>query len=476
MTVTVAPTRLADMIGDTPWASPVYADLAARVRRLIVDGRLSHGDRLPGERALAERLGLSRTTVTTAYERLRETGLLTSLRGSGSTVNLPFGHAVGSALVEAPDGMISMTHAAPPAPAGLGAAYERALSAMPSVLTTAGYLPDGLPALTERLAARLTAQGLPTDPDQVLVTSGAQSALAVAARWALGRGDRVLVEAFVYPHLLDVLRGAGARVSAIPHGDSPWDADAVEARLAGAEHRAAFLTPDFHNPTGELLDAPGRERLAELLRRHAVQPVIDETLRDVVLDDGPVPPSYARYDERTVLVGSAAKSVWGGLRVGWIRAPRGVRSELVHARMAHDLGAAPFEQLVLAEVIDAGDEVFAASRSVLGRNRDALRLALDELMPALEVPRPRGGLNLWSRLPSPDSTRFCAAAAAHGVGLVPGPRFAAAGGQRSERYVRLPYGQSPEVLRDAVSRLAAAWDDLAASGAGRADRTAELLV
>ncbi|MGO3885148.1 MAG: PLP-dependent aminotransferase family protein [Mycetocola sp.] len=476
MATTVSPQRLTDLLRSGPWTGPIYRDLAERLRALIIDGQLSHGDRLPGERALALNLAVSRTTVTSAYEHLRRSGLLESVRGAGSTVHLPFGHSVASALVEAPAGMVTMTHAAPPAPAGLGAVYERALTSVPSLLSTPGYLPDGLPVLTERLADRLSAQGLPTSPEQLLITSGAQSALRTVARWALRRGDRVLVEGLVYPHLIDVLRDAGARTSALPHGATPWDLDAVASRLRGDTHRAAFLTVDFHNPTGALLSGPDRETLAALLRRHRVRTVVDETVREVVLDDTVMPPSFAHYDSSAIVVGSAAKSVWGGLRIGWIRTPLEHRQGLIQARMAHDLGAAPFEQLVYAEVLADPDDILAAGRAVLRRNRDALTTAMAEHLPQFEVAPSHGGLSIWAQLPGPVSTQLCRAAASHGVALTPGPRFAVASGQRSERHLRLPYGQSPEVLRDAVSRISAAWDDLAAADPSGSAPPAQLVV
>lgn len=458
MTPVVTAHRLAGLLRTAPWSPPVYHDLAERLRALIVDGRLSHGDRLPSERALAAQLDLSRTTVTAAYETLRGTGLLVSRRGSGSTVQLPFAQSSSSALIAIDEGVIPMTHAAPPAPAGLGAAYERAAAKVPSLLATSGYLPDGLPVLRERLAERMTRQGIPTSPEQILITSGAQSALMVVARWLISRGDRVLTEALVYPHLTDLLGDVGARVSALPHGASPWDLEALAARLQAIPHRAAFLTVDFHNPTGALMAAEDRERLAWLLRRFRVQAVIDETIRDVVLDDIALPPSYAAFDDHAIVIGSASKSVWGGLRLGWIRAASTDRMALIQARLPHDLGAAAFEQLVLAEVLADPEPIMAAGQAALRENRAALLGALESRLPEFAPVSSHGGLNVWARLPSPASTKLSTAARRHGVAMTPGPRFAAVGGEVGERHVRLPYALPAATLTEAIARIARAWE------------------
>ena len=153
MTVTISAARLAAAL--TPPQGVAYRDLADQIRLLIVDGRIAAGARLPSERELAAATGLSRTTTARAYAELRDAGLLRSRRGSGSVVRLPFAESSASSLIESPDGRRRDRHdlRGPVAPAGLGRAFEAAIARLPGLLSTTGYLPDGLPALRELLAA-----------------------------------------------------------------------------------------------------------------------------------------------------------------------------------------------------------------------------------------------------------------------------------------------------------------------------------
>src|SRR5690606_9970277 len=133
-------------------------------------------------------------------------------RGSGTVVDLPVGAAGSRSMLARPDHPdgIALTAAASEAPDGFAALVERAMVSLPAMLATDGYLPDGLPVLRARLADRYTRHGLATDPRQIVVTTGAQSALSLLFSVLVRSGDRVLVEGCGYPHAYDVLSGAGA--------------------------------------------------------------------------------------------------------------------------------------------------------------------------------------------------------------------------------------------------------------------------
>src|SRR5688572_14846494 len=182
MAVTVSASRLAAAL--VPTTGVAYRDLADQIRLLIVDGRITAGSRLPSERELAAATGLSRTTTARVYAELRDAGLLRSRRGSGSVVQVPFAESSVSSLIVTPDSDsgVALTYAAPVAPAGLGRAFEAAITRLPGLLSTTGYLPDGLPALREALAARYEERGIPTSPDQIVVTNGATAAISLIAR------------------------------------------------------------------------------------------------------------------------------------------------------------------------------------------------------------------------------------------------------------------------------------------------------
>lgn len=448
--------RLAAMIGTLP-DGPAYRNLADTIRLLVVDGRLLDGTRLPSERSLAQAMGLSRTTTTRAYDELRRRGVLHSRQGSGSVLRVPTSSTTASSLIVDPDDpdTIALTFSAPTGPSGLTRAFGAAAEQLPSLLTTSGYLPDGLPALREVIAEGYVAAGLPTDPDQIIVTNGAQGAISLIGRTFGRPGAGLLVEGTSYPHGVESLTGFGYRTTPLPIGEDPWDADAAAAAAPHVE--AAYLIPDFHNPTGAVMPVETRLRLAHTLRRHQVLTVVDESMRRLDLAGEGLPASYAAHDPDAIVVDSLSKVLWGGLRIGWIRAPRRHVTALLQSRMRHDLGTAAFDQLVAAEVLRHDQHLFDEAVVRLRRQRAAMVEALAAHLPDWDVPVPPGGPNLWVGLPSRSSSRLVAAAAQEGLLLTPGPRFTLGAPSAGERRLRLPCTSAEHVGVEAVQRLASAW-------------------
>ncbi len=456
----VSAARTARLVGDLSGARPAYRALADALRVAVADGRVAVGTRLPSERELTGALGLSRTTVSRAYELLRESGYLVSRRGSGSVTTLPptaRRRTATSSLfpVDPEDGVIDLTCAATRAPVGVVEAYERAVALLPRYLTGAGYLTLGVPALREAIAARYLERGLPTDPEDVIVTSGAVAGINVVIRSLLGHGERVVVENPGYPNTLDALRRSGARPTALPMDPGGWDVDGAARVVRSAAARAAVLVPDFQNPTGALMADEDRARLAAALRAAGTVPVVDETVVEIDLEGGPMPLPFAAHAPATVTVGSASKSHWGGLRTGWVRAPRGAVGVLVESRAASDLGAPVLEQLVLLELMRVAPGLTEERRADLLASREAAAVALTEQLPEVAFRPARGGLSLWCGLP-PDLAASTLAVAAEEEGLLvaAGPRFAVHGGL--ERWLRLPHVLPPDAMADAVGRLARA--------------------
>jgi DNA-binding transcriptional MocR family regulator len=165
--------------------------------------------------------------------------------------------------------------------------------------------------------------------------------------------------------------------------------------------------------------------------------------------------------------GSAGKSHWGGLRIGWVRASAELVSRLVAARRGLDLGSPVFEQLLFAELLAGPPEPLAERRALLARHRDALADAVRAQCPDWSFRLPPGGLSLWCRLPAPVSSRIAAVAQNFGVRVVPGSFFAPHGGM--ERWLRLPFTETPDTLAEAVRRLAHAAVSVAESRAPMPD-------
>jgi len=419
----------------------------------VLDGRLAVESRLPAERTLAAALGVSRATVTGGYDELREQGYIESRQGAGSWVTLPGGHraAPSDAIVGSPG--LDLRISAMPAPAVLEELFVETARELPRWLDHHGYDPLGLPPLRRAIARRFELRGLPTRPEQILVTNGALHALDLAIRAALPRGRRVLVELPSYPAALDALRGAGARLIPAPLGEHGWDVEALEATVRDQPPALAYLIPDFHNPTGLVMGQDARRRAVHALEHAGATTVVDETFVELNLDGVALPtPAGAFGGEGTITIGSLSKAVWGGLRVGWARADPALIHRMVTARAAIDLASPLFEQLVATRTLARLDEILAERRGAIRIRRAALTHALNEHLPAWRYASPAGGLFVWAQLPGPISTSLALEAARHDLHLSPGPRFAAAG--LLERHLRLPFTLAPAQLTRAVEILA----------------------
>ncbi|HKC26691.1 MAG TPA: PLP-dependent aminotransferase family protein [Jatrophihabitans sp.] len=464
---------LADLLPDLrTMPGPVYAALAGAVTSLVLDGRIATETRLPSERELAAALQMSRATVTAAYDALRADGFLASRTGSGSYVTVPAGSRPRTSLArwatrsyDTAD-VIDLSCAALPAPPDLlPAAVADAAARMTPYLLQDGYEPAGLPVLREAVAARFAARGVATRPDQILITNGALHGLDLVLRLLIGPGDRVITELPTYPGALDAIRANGGRVVPVPmsaHGG--WQVDQMRATLRQTAARLAFLTPDFHNPTGALIPEADRREVFKVARHTGTTVIVDESFVDLGFADGERP--SAAVDPAVVTLGSLSKPVWGGLRIGWLRTSTDLVQRLAALRTSIDMAGPVLDQVVAAQLFDHLDEITRERIATLRPQRDALVAALAEELPQWRVALPQGGLSLWAELPAPLSTPLTMLAAQVGVIVVPGSRFGIDG--TLERFLRLPYALPTDRLVEAVRRLAGVWTQLDGSGlAGR---------
>ena len=441
--------RLADLLA--PWlgSGPAYTAVAAGIRGLALDGRLPVGSRVPAERSLAGALRVSRTTVSAAYDVLRHEGWLRSAHGAGSTVTLPSAAPVRpDADPGEPDIVRDATVAALPAPAQLLDAVAAASADLPPLLAGHGLHPFGLPALRSSIATHLTARGLPTTPEQVLVTSGALHGWNLLLQTVSRPGQRVLVEQPTYPAVLDAVAAHHLRALALPVTAGGWGTPVGRADLV-------HLTPDGQNPTGLLATAAQRRALLARLADSTV--VVDETFADLVLDGDP-PPRTAALDPRVVTLGSMGKAFWAGLRVGWVRADPPLLARIAQVRGTVDLGSPVLEQLVAVRLLADAETVLADRIALLRAGRDALLAAVARELPDWRAHRPRAGAALWVELPGLSATRLAAHALDLGLRLTPGPRFTVDG--TADRWLRLPFTQPVDqatslvqLLREAADRL-----------------------
>ncbi|HEX4905720.1 MAG TPA: PLP-dependent aminotransferase family protein [Acidimicrobiales bacterium] len=458
------PDRLAALVaGWDGGDDALYAALADALRRLVETGELAPGVRLPSERRLADALSVSRGTVVAAYDLLRADDLVRSRQGSGTVVagaplriGGPLGRSGLSTVLAAgigPDAIDLRVAGWSSADDLPRAAFVDATRALASSPEGHGCWPAGVPVMREAVAARLTAQGLPTEPDQVLITTGAQQAIHLVAQLALRPGDAVAVEAVSYLGALDVFAAAGARTIALPLGRGGPDTSSLRA----TRPRVLFAMPSFHNPTGVVTDLSTRRRMLRDAADAGVLVVDDQAIVETWFG-APLPPplaSLATDDPTRVLtIGSMSKIVWGGLRVGWVRGARSLIDSLIRLKGLSDLGSSVPSQLVAATLLDDLDALRETRIPEIRRRRDALVDELRTHLPEWRFDVPDGGLALWVDT-GRGANAFANLAAGYGVGVLAGSASSADGSHGT--HLRLGYGLAPERLVEGVRRLAAAW-------------------
>ena len=200
--------------------------------------------------------------------------------------------------------------------------------------------------LRRAIADRYTERGIRTSPERILVTNGAQQALSLLARALLAPGERVLVEGPTYPGALEAFREQAAQPLSLPAGLGGLAAAARRHRIA-----LAYVISTFHNPTGAVLSPFARRALVRAAAEAGVPLLDDEVLSDLGFPGVPAPPPLAAYADGVISVGSLSKSVWGGLRIGWVRAAEPLIARLARLLAVYDLGGNVPAQLAAAELL-----------------------------------------------------------------------------------------------------------------------------
>ena len=472
---------LRDVLGGE---GPLYRQLADGLKQAVDRGEISLGTVLPPERNLAKSLSVSRATVVAAYDRLKSEGWLESRQGSGTWVRRPEGEdrggvdAVATARLflsedkadqrtgpgETPswdEELIDLTVAAVTGSPRIG----EILSSLPAddvaaLVSHHGYIPHGLLALREVVAARFTASGLASGEEQIVITTGAHQGISLVARQTLQRGDTVLVESPTFPGALDIFRRFGARMVPLPVDEHGVRTDLLPDLLARTQPKLIYVTPHFHSPTGVVLPEERRRTLAALADDSDIAVLEDLAMGDVDLDAGPLPPPIAAYSNgrgAVHTVGSMAKLFWAGLRIGWVRSPASWSVRMLATKTVADLGSPMLSQLLAFRLLQHADAILDERRAELVPQRDLLCDLLADPRPTGRWRRPGGGLSLWVTLPTGNAEEFAELALRHGVSVVPGPALSVDEGNR--RGLRVVFARPEPVLREGVRRLVAAWND-----------------
>ncbi|GGC32074.1 GntR family transcriptional regulator [Siccirubricoccus deserti] len=464
---------------------PALRQVYLEIRRAVLTGVLPPGARLPPSRSLAARLGLARNTVVAAYDQLLAEGIIEGRVGAGSYVSrdLPQG-------LEPPPRQEGS--AAPAAPGALPRAAQRYATAVPAVgsygtepcntgrtsweertalvwrgLTLRrlqapnpamlGYAdPRGSLALRAEIAGYLrAARAVRCEPDQIIVTAGAQQAIDLVLKVLVEPGDPVWVEDPCYPAVRAAL--AAARAGIVP---VPVDAQGlvVAAGIAASpQARLAYVTPSSQYPLGVVLSMARRLELLAWARQAGAFVVEDDYDSEFRYAGRPLAALQGIDDAgRVIYIGTFSKVLFPGLRLGYAVLPQPLLNAVLGARLLSDWHPAALPEAVVTDFIAEGHfaQHLRRMRQHYRRARDTLVEALAGI-PALEVEAPEQGMKLVARLR--DGSRdieVAAAAARRGVIARPvSPMFLAAPPMQG---LMLGFsGHAPGALRWAARELAA---------------------
>jgi 2-aminoadipate transaminase len=456
---------------------PLHEQIAAGVRRLILTRAIPTGAHLPPTRQLARALRVNRGTVVQAYARLRAEGLVEGQVGRGTVVRpatkawRPVRHSLSWPTILGPidqfvqnavevaglfSGRANIAFAAG-FPSSELYPMDRIAAITAELLETRGpeLLSDGAVQGAPELR-RVVAEELRCMPSEVFVVSGSQQGLSLLARVFLSPGDVVLAELPTYLGALQVFHETGARVVGLPLDAEGMDPQMLEDVLSRMPVRLLYTVPSFQNPTGASLSFERRQAVLEIASRYGV-PVIEDDPYGLLAYDAEPPSTLWSLDEggHVIYVGTCSKTLFPGLRVGWVAAPEPVVDRLLPVKLRTDLFTSPLSQAVVAAF--RGSPAFGRHLDELRRvyrvRRDAMVAGLRRHCAGIDFSVPGGGYFVWARLTEGMAARdLLGRAVEEGVSLLTGDLFYPEG--RGEEAIRLTFAsETPERILEGTKRL-----------------------
>ena len=473
---------------DREGPSSITQQLVDLFTEAIESGKLDPGEKLPTTRALAADAGVNHLTAARVYRRLAELGYVTASVGRGTFVRtlvpaasdeqgddwqvwvMPDRPQTYSEQVQEDafrlanePGMISLSTGWPSP--SLYPTEELAQITADVFREVGGkalsYLnAEGLYPLREQIAKRWR---FATDPDEIIVTSGARQAIDLVCRALLEPGDVAVVESPTFTGLLGSMRATGARIIGIPFDKDGLDLDALEHVLARHEVKLCALQTVSQNPTGRDLSPERRERLAKLARDRNFFVLEDGVYSDVRFEGEAPPPLRELAPGHVIYCDSLSKTVGGGLRMGWIAARGPVYDRLATLKLATDFHSNTLSQYVTARFLEAGgyERQVEGSIAFYRERRDALMDALERhLFGEYKAERPNGGHHVWVQLLRPVEERaLYREAVRHGMTFTPGSTVTVE--RLHQTHLRLSFSLlDPPELDEGVRRLARAIREL----------------
>ncbi len=481
---------------------PIYLQISNQIRGMILAGNLEAGAKLPPERKLAEQLQVNRSTVLNAYRELKANNLVDSHIGQGTSVimgrldggidqdggtgndapppSMPWEQLFSENSLRSQDttvrdllrlsgssGMILFA-------AGVTVPGIDSLDALQriqsEVLRQYGHsavqhIPtEGFYPLRGSICALMGERGICANAEDVVVLSGSQQGLDLAARIFIDPGDVVFVEEPSFFSAFHIFKAAGARVIGVPTDKDGMRTDILAVMLERFKPKLIYTIPDFQNPTGFVMNLERRKNLLSLAYKHQTVILEDDPYGRLRYEGSTLPPLKALDRHGHVIyLSTFSKLLFPGFRVGWLTAPQAVVSRFVLLKQLADLHTSSLPQLIFDRFIREGllEKHLVTANKENCRRRDTMLESLHSAkMEGLNWNTPEGGLYLWCRLPDNMlQSRLLAKSVENGVSFVPGNTFFPA--TPPGNYIRLNFTYpAPEQITEGVKRLVRAWGDI----------------
>ncbi|WP_178945877.1 PLP-dependent aminotransferase family protein [Kocuria sp. TGY1127_2] len=307
------------------------------------------------------------------------------------------------------------------------AAYEASLARPERSLQYSSS--EGELELREVIAANLTSEGIPSQSDDILITTGSQQGLTLMGQVMVDKGDVILVEDPTYLAALQTFGLAGARFEPVECDDEGVIPEALDRAIAAHRPKLVYLIPSYQNPSGRTMSARRRHDVAQILLRTQTMLIEDDPYSSLRYSGEALEPICAieGMAEQTALLQTLSKSVAPGIRLGWARVPSSIRDAMIVGKQAIDLHSSTVDQYAAAYYL-AHPETHQSDEEKLRVYGERLQAMVRELPQALpegsRVTSPQGGMFLWAELPEAyDTDALLPYAMREGVGFVPGSSF-----------------------------------------------------
>jgi len=318
---------------------------------------------------------------------------------------------------------------------------------------------EGYAPLREQTAAYLKdTWQMGGESDELIITSGGQQAIELAAKVLCNEGDTVLCEEKSFIGALNAFRSYSLQLVGVAMDGDGMDMADLEAKLRATKAKVIYTIPTFHNPCGTVLPLDRRVKMLSLAEQYGATIIEDSPYCELRYDGEAVPPLKAMDDKGLVIYcGSYSKTIAPGIRVGYAAARRDIIARMTVAKQVSDVHTNLFFQHVVSRFLDECDfnAHIKACCELYGKRRDALIEAMAQVSGLRAFAAPEGGLFIWLRLPeNKTALDVCAAAKAHKVLCVPGSAFAM-DERAPSRFIRLNFSMPDEVaIEKGVKRLA----------------------